>query len=225
MKCSSEERLPLLAAALTMNIAMIELQDVLFRQKERLTAEQQRVVKDHPLCGAELLRTYGVTDEVWLRAVSHHHEFMDGSGYPQGLRGEEIDKNARLLMLADVYCAKLFPRSYRSPLQPDVAAREMFTGGRGHSLDQDLAKLFIKELGIFHPGLFVRLANDEIAVVIRRGEKIHHPVVNSVVKVDGSPYLAPKKRDCSNEEFKITGSVAQKDVPVCINRQVVWGYA
>jgi HD-GYP domain-containing protein (c-di-GMP phosphodiesterase class II) len=225
MGTSAEERFPLLAAALTMNVAMIELQDALARQKERLTEEQKLAVKEHPLRGVELLRTYDVTDEEWLNTVSQHHEFLDGSGYPQGLSGEKISKNARLLMLADIYCAKLFPRAYRKPLQPDEAAREMFTGGRGQAFDLDLAKVIIKELGIYHPGSFVRLANGEIAMVIRRGEKIHNPVVSSVLKANGSPYLSIKKRDCSTDEFKITGSVAKADVPVSINRLLLWGYA
>lgn len=221
---SSAERLPLLAAGLTMNIAMIGLQDVLFNQKGVLTEGQRVEVKNHPHRGAELLRSYGVADEAWLTTVLQHHEFIDGSGYSQGLRGDDICQTARMLMLADIYCAKLFPRAYRVPLHPDRAAREMFTGSRGHCFDMDLSKLFIKELGLFHPGSFVRLSNGEIAVVIRRGEKIHHPIVCSVVKADGSPYLAPRQRDCSKDEFAITDSVAPKDITININKRQLWGY-
>ena len=221
---SSTERLPLLAAGLTMNITMIELQDGLFNQKGGLTEGQRVEVKKHPHRGAELLRSHGVTDEAWLTTVLQHHEFMDGSGYSQGLRGDDICQTARILMLADIYCAKLFPRAYRVSLHPDRAAREMFTGSRGHCFDMDLSKSFIKQLGLFHPGSFVRLSNGEIAVVTRRGEKIHHPVVCSVAKKDGSPYLAPRQRDSSKDEFTITDSVAPKDVTISINKRQLWGY-
>jgi len=221
---SPQERLPLLAAGLTMNIAMIELQDILFNQKERLNEDLRRDVQNHPAQGVELLCTYGVTNETWLTAVLQHHEFIDGSGYPQGLHGDDIGQMARILTLADVYCAKLFPRAYRDPLTPDVAAREIFTGSRGQCFDQDLANIFIKELGIFHPGSFVRLANGDIAVVTRRGEKIHHPVVHSVVKGDGMPLFPPRERDCSEAEFKITSSLAQHKVDVSINKFLLWSY-
>jgi HD-GYP domain-containing protein (c-di-GMP phosphodiesterase class II) len=221
---SPPERLPVLAAALTMNISMVELQDILFKQKERLNEEQQKKVQIHPQQGAELLRAYGVTDEAWLTTVLQHHEFIDGSGYPQGLRDEAISQNARILTLADVYCAKLSPRAYRIPLSPNVASRELFSNARGQFFDQDLARSFIKILGIFHPGSFVRLANGEIALVTYRGEKIHHPIVHSVINTNGVPRVTPKQRDCSIDQYAITDSIAPEKVKVTINKLLVWGY-
>lgn len=81
----------------------------------------------------------------------------------------------------------------------------------------------IKKLGIFHPGSLVRLANGEIAVVIGRGEKIHHPVVRSIVKPDGSLYSSPKYRDTALDEFVIMDSLFQKDVAASISKLRLWG--
>ncbi len=220
----AQEHLPLIAAGLTMNIAMIDLQTLLFNQKEKLSPELRREVQSHPQRGVELLRAYGVTDESWLTTVFQHHEFMNGSGYPQGLQGQDIDINARMLTLADVYCVKLFSRAYRLPLPPDVATREIITGSRGQSFDQDLAKVLVKEIGIFHPGSLVRLINGEIAVVTQRGKKIHHPIVQSVLREDGVPFLKPIKRDCSKENFSIIYSVAPQHITVDINKNLLWGY-
>ena len=169
-------------------------------------------MQSHPQRGVELLRAYGVTDESWLTTVFQHHEFMNGSGYPQGLQGEDIVINARMLTLADVYCVKLFSRAYRLPLPPDVAAREIITGSRGQSFDQELAKVLVKEIGIFHPGSLVRLINGEIAVVTQRGKKIHHPIVQSVLREDGVPFLKPIRRDCSKENYSIIYSVAPQHI-------------
>jgi len=221
---SPQERLPLLAAALTMNIAMIELQDTLFNRKEPLNVEERREVQLHPQRGAEFLKKCGVTDTAWLTAVLQHHEYMDGSGYPQGLHGDGIDRNASILTLSDVYGTKLSPRAYRDPLPPNVATREIFTGSRGQCFDQDMVRTFIKELGIFHPGSFVRLANGEIALVTHRGEKIHIPVVNSIARADGVSLPAPMQRDCSKDEFTITESLAPKKVNVSLNKPSLWGY-
>jgi len=220
-----EDRLPLLAAGLTMNIAMIELQNILFNCKGRLNEEQRCEVRSHPQRGEARLRTYGVTDEAWLTTVLQHHELMDGKGYPQRLHGDNICQNGRLLMLADIYCAKLFPRSYRASLQAPVAAKEIYSESRGHCFDMDLARTFIKELGIFHPGSFVRLSNGEIAVVTRRGEKIHHPIVHSVLSTGGVPYLSPKKRDCSKDEYRIINCLLPEATNVKINRHLIWGHS
>jgi HD-GYP domain-containing protein (c-di-GMP phosphodiesterase class II) len=218
------ERLTLIAAGLTMNIAMIELQTVLFNQKEKLSDDLKLEVKSHPTRGVDLLRADGVTDESWLTSVLQHHEFIDGSGYPQGLRGEDIDFNSRMLTLADVYCVKLFSRAYRLPLPPDVAVREIITGSRGQSFDQELARILVKEIGIYHPGSMVQLINGEIAVVTQRGKKIHHPIVQSVLKEDGVPLVNPIRRDCSKENYSIIYSVAPQQITVDINKNVLWGY-
>jgi HD-GYP domain-containing protein (c-di-GMP phosphodiesterase class II) len=220
----AQERLMMIAAGLTMNIAMIELQTVLFNQKEKLSDEMRLEVQSHPSRGVELLREYGVTDESWLTSVLQHHEFIDGSGYPQGLRGEDIDFNSRMLTLADVYCVKLFSRAYRLPLPPDVAVREIITGSRGQGFDQELARILVKEIGIYHPGSLVQLINGEIAVVTQRGKKIHHPIVQSVLKEDGVPLVNPIRRDCSKENYSIIYSVAPQQITVDINKNVLWGY-
>jgi HD-GYP domain-containing protein (c-di-GMP phosphodiesterase class II) len=219
---SAEDRLPLLAAGLTMNLDMLELQDKLFHQRGKLNEEQRREVRNHPYRSVEILQELGVRDDAWLTTVLQHHELVDQSGYPQGLPGNEISEEARILALADIYCAKLYPRAYRAPLQPTAAAYDIFTGARGHGLDKDLSKLFIGELGIFHPGSFVRLRNGELAVVARRGEKIHNPIVYSVVKANGELYIEPRRRDSSNPEFAVDKSIARGDVNIQINTSAIW---
>ena len=221
---SPENRLSLLAAGLTMNIGMIDLQETLYNQKERLNDKIRNEVKTHPVSGIKLLQKHGVNDGNWLTIVQQHHELMDGSGYPQGLKGDEIDYNARLLTLADIYSTKMSPRAYRDPLPPHIAAREVFTGDRGQCFDQELTRIFLKRFGMFHPGSFVRLANGETALVTYRGLKIDQPKVKSVSRADGRPLLSPAFRDCSEEDYKIIGYIAPQKVNISINKMLVWGY-
>ncbi|MEW6187756.1 MAG: HD domain-containing phosphohydrolase [Thermodesulfobacteriota bacterium] len=218
------EHSSLLAAALTMNIAMLKLQTELFSKKGELSDEQKKAIKNHPQEGMERLHSNGVRDEIWLKAVLEHHEFLDGSGYPKGLEGKEITVLARMLTLADVYCVKLFSRAYRLPLPPDVAAREIITGSRGQALDQELAKVLVKEIGIFHPGSFVRLINGEIALVTQSGKKIHHPLVHSVIKEDGVPFPKPVRRDCSKETCSIVYSIPAHQVGIELDLKRLWGF-
>jgi HD-GYP domain-containing protein (c-di-GMP phosphodiesterase class II) len=179
-------------------------------------------VQAHPQTGVALLRAYGVTEEIWLATILQHHEYMDGSGYPQGLRGKDIDYHARILTLTDVYCVKLFSRAYRLPLSPDLAVRKIITGPHKQCFDQDLAEVFIKEIGIFHPGSYVRLSNGEVGVVTHRGEKIHHPIVHSLLKPDGLPFATPVKRDCSEENYAIISSIPPQDIHIEINKHLLW---
>ena len=220
---SPRDRLPLLAAGLTMNLGMIDLQERLII-KEKITEDEKDLIRQHPIIGADLLQQYGVMDGTWLDIVLQHHEFKDGSGYPNGLQGEEISHFSQLLTIADVYCAKLSPRSYRTPLPPHIAARQIFTGFSGQNFDQELVGIFVREFGLYHPGSLVRLANGEIAVVTNRGEKIYHPALKSITRPDGLTKMVPSKRDCSKDEFKILDSPDPVKIKISINRHLIWDY-
>jgi HD-GYP domain-containing protein (c-di-GMP phosphodiesterase class II) len=159
-----------------MNIAMMDLQDHLFDQSLPLTPEQQENIQSHPILGSALLRQCGVEDETWHALVLYHHELRNGSGYPIGLGQNEIDPLAHWITLADICCAKLTGRSYRSSILPAKALAQMFRVDNG-AYDPTQTAMLIKELSIYPPGSFVRLASYEIGVVVSRGKKGHEPRV------------------------------------------------
>jgi len=202
-----EQRQSLIAAALTMNVGMLDLQNQLFEQAEPLTAEQSRAIQQHSHVGVELLSAAGIDDDVWLDIVLQHHERIDGGGYPNALTAESIRHKARILALADIYSALVTPRRHRKPILAKDALKTIFLG-RGKEVDEELAGHFIRETGIFPPGAFVRLANGEIAVVARRAivnqsRDSTAPIVYSVISPRGGRYESPICRDCNNEVFKI----------------------
>lgn len=167
-------RLPLseltsvVAAALTMNLGMLALQQHLQSQEQPLSDSQHRWVRLHCEHSVALLQQHGVTDPLWLQSVLDHHEQLDGSGYPAGKRDEAIALPARLLALADTYCARISARDYRPPLQPDTALRWLFLG-EGTRVDEALSDAMIRTLGIYPPGTGVRLRDGRIAIVTHRG--------------------------------------------------------
>lgn len=204
---SAERRTSLLAAALTMNVGMLDLQGQLFEQREALSAAQKEAIAQHSEASVKALVAAGVTDEVWLRTVHQHHERIDGSGYPGHLRGEDICQEAKILALADMYAAMLTPRKHRPPILARDALRSIFLA-RGKIVDEELAGLFIREIGIFPPGVFVRLANGDIAVVARRAIVSHErdstaPVVYSVLSAHGVLYEPPRCHDCHDPHYHI----------------------
>lgn len=220
---ADDERQPMIAAALTMNLAMLNLQDQLQTQAKPLTWEQKSAVHSHPERSVELLRAAGVTHEGWLTTVLQHHESIDGKGYPFGLQADEISLPAQLVYLADFYCAKLVNRDYRTPILPNVALRNLFLA-RGERVDALLAALLIKEMGVYPPGSFLRLANGETGVVTHRGRTAHTPAAVSLLGSHGQPLPVPLRRDCSERMFEVR-ELVPPPTGLKINRQVLWGYA
>ena len=103
------------------------------------------------------------------RAWPHHHVAPDGTGYPAGQR--EVNDLAALVRRADIYTAKLSPRSTRGAMAADRAGRAMFMYDPGNSMTAAL----VKEFGVYPPGCFVKLVSGETAVVVKRGPSVDHP--------------------------------------------------
>jgi hypothetical protein len=103
MSLPAAELETLTCAGLSFDCALTPLSRVLNNQRGELTPEQRRAVHAHTALGVEALLRAGVEDPLWIEAVAHHHERLDGSGYPQGLKGDEIPLHARLLALSDTY--------------------------------------------------------------------------------------------------------------------------
>ncbi len=219
---SAEDRLPVLAAALTHDIGMMDLHDTLHKQQDPLSDEQWAQVRRHPKRSVEILEKAGVIDGIWLETVLHHHERLDGSGYPFGLRDEDIFFPARVLSIVDVYGAMIKRRAYRGSLQAKEALREIFLRRAGE-VDEHLAKIFVKELGIFPPGAFVRLKNSEIAVVTHRSGVATSPIAHAIIGPRGAPLAKPVKRDTRNQEFAIHELVPRENT-VSLNLCSLWGY-
>lgn len=220
---STEDRLSILAAALTHDIGMTDIHDLIYKQQAPLSEEQWAKIRRHPERGVKILEKAGVIDGIWLETVLHHHERLDGSGYPFGLKGEDIFFPARALAIVDIYGAMIQRRAYRESFQANEALREIFLRRTG-ALDEQLVKIFVKELGIFPPGIFVRLKNGEIAVVTHRSGIATAPIAHSVIGPRGAPLIKTVKRDTCNTEFAIHGQVPRENT-VSINLFSLWGYA
>ena len=171
---SNEKRRSLVAAALTMNIGMISLQNELLKQKGQISNTQKQAVIKHPELGVSLLKQAQITDTNWLDFVHQHHEHMDGSGYPQKLKGPQIIDGASLLCLADIFTAMISPRVHRHGLPSDQVTRDIFLK-HGNQINVKYAEAFIHKIGIYLPGSFVSLNNGEVGVVVRHGIKAKQP--------------------------------------------------
>lgn len=203
----------LISAALTMNLSIASLMDELHHQSSPLSQEQRNLIEGHPLLSSAMLRELGIADELWHLLVQTHHEKWDGKGYPYRLDKENIESLSHLLHLADVTAAKLVPRTYRSAMKPNTALAQIFMEANA-LFDYRFTSLLVKELGIYPPGSFVQLANQEMGVVLSRRERADEPCVAVLRRNDGAPYNKPQLREASAHEYRILQAIDQKQIGI-----------
>jgi len=124
------------------DLGKIVVPDEILRKPGPLTPDERRAMEEHPVIGAAI--TAAVTDyDTVVHLVRHHHERFDGTGYPGGLRHEQISLPTRLFSLADAYSAMTTDRPYRRGLTIEQAI-EQIEEGRGSQFDPDIAVAFIQ---------------------------------------------------------------------------------
>ncbi|MDK2956668.1 MAG: cyclic di-GMP phosphodiesterase [Desulfovibrionales bacterium] len=155
------------AAALLHDIGKTKIPQTVLSKRDRLTPGEFATVQRHPALGRQLLQECSHLPEQTLNAVLDHHEKHDGSGYPRGLSGDAIAPYARIISLADVYDALSSKRGYRGSLPPNQAMSVIYEM-RKSAFYPDYAERFIKYMGLYPVGAFVRLSNGAYGVVVDR---------------------------------------------------------
>jgi len=132
-------------AALMQDLGLLKVPKEVLMKPGRLTDDEWQLVKQHPIWSLEMVDPPAVLTETIEAAVKHHHERFDGSGYPDGLKGEQIPLPARLLAVADTFDALCSERPYRPAYSTEQALEEMRKVA-GSQLDPDLADAFIQSV-------------------------------------------------------------------------------
>ncbi|MBI5255716.1 MAG: phosphohydrolase [Burkholderiales bacterium] len=192
-----------IGAALTMNLAIIELQGQLAGQATPLTRRQREQIAGHPGQASMMLRAAGLDDEPWLTAVEDHHERTGGGGYPDGRA--EPGVLSQLLRLTDQFTAKHSARATRPALPAQLAAQQLFI----ENPNEPMAAMLIKEFGIYPPGSLVKLASAEIGIVVRRGRSANLPIVATLTDRHGRALPLPALRDTAHPGYAVATSVQE----------------
>lgn len=172
---------------------------------------KKHVVHSHDI----LIKTEGIS-ELTVIVAAQHHEKMDGSGYPNGLVGEEISPFGRMVAITDVYDAITADRVYHKGMTPTEAIKKLLEWSGNH-LDRSLVEHFIRTVGIFPVGSLVLLESGRLGVVIEANEfdqrlptvrVMYHTKFRSHIKIQVIDLSKPSVQDrilkaVSPEEFKI----------------------
>ncbi|MCL2574699.1 MAG: HD-GYP domain-containing protein [Defluviitaleaceae bacterium] len=136
----------------------------ILHKPSKLTRDEFEIMKTHSAKGARYLKKMGIGDENMWDSVRAHHEKVDGTGYPDGLKGDEIPYFAQIITVADVYDAVTSFRPYRGPMSPS-AAFEMVVGDVGRAFEHDIVAAFAKTVEFYPIGTAVKLSNERVGVV------------------------------------------------------------
>lgn len=140
LNLSPKEKEDLRLAAILHDMGKIGIDDAILRKGGVFSAEEKEIMKKHPEIGAAILEHVDEMDGV-IPGVRHHHEWFDGSGYPDGLEKEEIPLVARIIAIADVFDALTTNRPYRKASDPEVAIKMMEPDAGSH-FDSHLLQIF-----------------------------------------------------------------------------------
>lgn len=212
----------IVAAALTMNFGMYEVQEKVHAIPGPLNEKLRAMIQAHPGIGVERLKKLGISDDTWLQLVSQHHEHHDGSGYPAKLAGDAITLGARILGLADRYTAMVSARGYHGPQKPTAAIRELYIK-HGQTIDTTVAGTLIRVLGLYPVGTLVRLVTGEIAVVTGPGEGPDTPEVHAVLTKSGAALDVASHRKTHLSKFAIEEVVNLDTLTRPLRIAALWG--
>lgn len=138
------ERKRIILAAKLHDLGKIAIPDQILRKKGKLEAEEIAEIQLHPIRSVELAKSLSFLDGE-LPAIKHHHEWWNGRGYPEGLKGEQIPIGARMLAVCDAYDAMTSTRPYREAIGTKEALR-VLEEGANEQWDPELVSYFIKSL-------------------------------------------------------------------------------
>jgi HD-GYP domain-containing protein (c-di-GMP phosphodiesterase class II) len=182
--------------------AMIPME--ILNKPGKLTDEEFDLVKTHPEEGHKLLLGGIGISEMTRDVCLHHHEKIDGSGYPKGLNGETMSLFAKMGAVCDVYDAVTSNRPYKAGWDPAESIKRM-AEWKGH-FDPAVFQAFVKSLGIYPIGSFIRLESGKLGVVVEQGEQsLLKPKVRVFFSTKSQAYIKPETIDLARSPEKIAG--------------------
>jgi HD-GYP domain-containing protein (c-di-GMP phosphodiesterase class II) len=192
-------------AGLLHDIGKVGVSDTILNKPGPLDAKEMSMVRMHPQIGWDTLQNQAGISPVALDVCLHHHEKIDGSGYPEQLAGAKISFQARMGAICDIYDAVTSDRPYKNGWEPAEAIRQMAKWQNGH-FDREIFHAFVKLIGIYPTGTLLRLASHRLAVVLCQGRNSAlKPIVRVFRALPSNEAIDPCLIDLDDHEDAIVG--------------------
>ena len=196
-------------AGLLHDVGKMAIPSEILDKPGNLTDEEFRIIQGHPMAGYNMLLEAKNAVEAALDVARHHHEKIDGSGYPDKLPDQKISLFARMGAVCDVYDAITSNRPYKDGWDPSESLKKM-ASWKGH-FDEKIFHHFVKSIGIYPVGSLVRLESGRIAVVIDQSKiSLTTPIVKIFFSTITMTHVTQEVLDLSNASSNDT-IVARED--------------
>ena len=180
------------------DIGKVKVPNAILNKPGALTEHEFAVMKQHVTHGTCILQQTQIEEDA-LCVPAHHHERLDGTGYPEGLKGEQISRFGQMAAVLDIYDALTSERCYKTALPPTHALRKLLEWSP-HYVKKELVEQFIAHVGIYPLGTLVRLRSGFLGVVISPGDKgLLYPVVRAVYNTRKGARIEPFTIDLSHK--------------------------
>lgn len=173
--------------------------DSILNKPGKLTPDEFEIMKQHVVHSRLILEQTEGIDQVSLDVAAMHHEKFDGSGYPRGLKGNQISLAGQMSSVVDVYDALTADRCYHKGREPSEALKFLLKGAGAH-FNPELVQKFIQSVGIYPAGSLVLLSNDHLAKVIEVKENMLKPIVELVLNTKTRSYVKRDLIDLSEQD-------------------------
>lgn len=185
-------------AGLMHDVGKMMVPDHILNKPDRLTSEEFAIIRKHPELGAEVLSHIDTIPTEVLEACLHHHEKIDGSGYPDNQKGDEISLLSRMAAVCDVYDAITSDRAYKKGWGPAESLQRMASWD-GH-FDKKIFQAFVKTVGIYPVGSLVRLKSQHLAVVTEQNEgNLVSPIIKVFFSLRSELPIKPRTINLANK--------------------------
>mgnify|MGYP005627281175 CR=1 FL=1 len=151
--------------ALLHDIGKIDLPGTIKNKKTALSPAEQKIVQSHPQYGSRMIKRIRVMDKEVLDVIEKHHELLDGSGYPNKLKANQLSKFVRIVSIVNLYDNLCNPADVKAAMAPKMALVTLYHKYK-EKLDRKLVERLIGLLGVYPPGTVIRLNDDKIGLVI-----------------------------------------------------------
>lgn len=185
------------------DIGKMRVPDAILNKPGRLTEDEFTQIKCHVAESMHILSATPGISLVSVQVAGQHHERHDGSGYPAGLKGEEISEMGQMAAIVDVYDALTSDRCYHKGMAPTDALRKIFEWSKFH-FNPKLVQAFLRTIGIYPIGTLVLLQSGRLGVVVEQNEKsLVAPKVRVFFSSKSNSYIPPEMVDLSRSHDAI----------------------
>jgi HD-GYP domain-containing protein (c-di-GMP phosphodiesterase class II) len=196
--------------ALLMDIGMVKMPLLLTEKPDSLGPKEISKMHTHVDAAITMLENLDTISELSLEVIKQHHERLDGSGYPRGLRAEQISQYGRMAAIVDVYDSLTSKRPYREALNPAQALIKINEEALG--LDKKLVSSFIECIGAHPIGSVVKLKSGKLGMVLRINKQAPlKPLIMVFYDIHTKSESAPRRLDLAKTEDIILSSISPED--------------